>query len=89
MFYMFVLLSGTEVRPVLGVEEEVDGGYLETNTNLVSEVSTLSPFSFSCHHSCHSGPTCHVPNSPFKLSTAYLKRKMALSVFSGADLPVK
>lgn len=40
---MFVLLSGTEVRFVSGVGEEVDEGYLETGTNLVSVVSSLSP----------------------------------------------
>lgn len=44
---MFVLLSGTEVRFVPGVGEEVDEGYLETGTNLVSVVSTLFSFFYS------------------------------------------
>lgn len=40
--WMFVLSSGTEVRFVSGIGEEVDKGYLETGANLVSVVSTLS-----------------------------------------------
>lgn len=60
---IFVLFSGTEVRFVSGVGEEVDEGYLETDANLVSVVSTLSPFSFSCHHFCHTGLIHHVPNT--------------------------
>lgn len=43
-----------------GVEEEVDRGYLEPGTNLVSVVSTLSPFSVSYHHSCNTGLIYHV-----------------------------
>lgn len=41
-----------------GVGEEVDAGYLETNANLVSAVSTLSSFSFSYHHSRYTGLIC-------------------------------
>ncbi len=56
---MAVLLCGTEVRFVSGVGEEVDEGYLETNTNLVSVVSSLCAFSLSYQYSCWSD----VPNS--------------------------
>lgn len=39
---LFVLLPEPEVRFVSGVGEEADEGYLETGTNLVSVVSSLS-----------------------------------------------
>lgn len=58
-----------EVRSVSGIGEEVDEGYLETNTNLVSVVSTLSPFSCSFHCSCHAGIS-HVPKKSFIWLTA-------------------
>lgn len=59
---MFVLLSGTEVRFASGVVEEVDEGYLETGTNLVSVVSTLS---FLLHHRCClSALICNASNRP-------------------------
>lgn len=70
MFCRMFVSSGTEVRFVSGVGEEVDEGYLETNANLVSAVSTLSPFCFSYRHSHRAGPIYHVPNSAFILSTA-------------------
>lgn len=43
-----------------GVVEEVDEGYLETGTNLVSVVSTLSPLSY--HRCCLTGLICNVSN---------------------------
>ena len=59
--YVLCVLSGTEVRFVTGVGEEVDRGYLEPGTNLVSVVSTLSLFfSVSYHHSRNTGLIYHV-----------------------------
>lgn len=75
---MFVLFSGTEVRFVSGVGEEVDEGYLETYANLVSVVSTLS-FLFPLSP-CWSDLSC--AQQPFTLFTAAQKQSKAKSVFS-------
>lgn len=47
---VLLYVAGTEIRFVSGIGEEVDKGYLETGTNLVSVVSTLFLFPFSYRH---------------------------------------